>query len=370
MGTFLLLLTVFLPWLRNFSWSSLLASVVLGLTAYYTKPYFVLGVLCLGSFLLFFVSAKKGVVYLLAAALLFLISYAWVSRSCETYFYNVFLMHKNTATYDIHYMLRQLWAFIIFYRELWLLLLGVIVLNLFRWMRTSARCLPFSQLLQAAKVAVKPMTLPVYGFGFMLLLFCVKLGGHDGNWLAYPFQLVTPFLLIILFRAFRDDRRSYALNVALLAASLFFATRSFSIQRVDKFATHENWEKMQVLVGSHTNILSAPPIAPLLMAQGKPVYDSGHSEAFVLCASKRPPVPFLFPLLPQIVARNTAYLAQLADDVRAQRFDLILWNSILSPWQLPSKAVLEAHYDHQDTVRLFMPHSGYSWEIEVWKPKP
>ena len=370
MGTCLLLLTVFLPWWRRFSWPALLLSVLLGLAAYYTKPYFVLGVLCLGSYLFCFVSAKKGLVYLLAAGLLFLLSYAWVSRSCATYFYDVFLMHKNTATYDVHYMLRQLWTFILYYRELWLLLLGVLLLKLFRGRDAGARRLPWAQMMPAAKLALKTVSLPAYGLAFMLLLFCVKLGGHDGNWMAYPFQLITPFLLLVVFRAFRDDRRSYALNVVCLAASLFFTTRSFSIQPADQFATHENWEKMQVLVGCHTNILSPPPIAPLLLAQGKPVYDSGHSEAFVYYANKRLPVPRLFPLLPQIVARNTAFLAQLADDVRAKRFDLILWTSKLSPWQLPSKALLEAYYDQQDTLQLSMPHSGYSWEIEIWKPKP
>jgi hypothetical protein len=370
MGTFLMLLTVFLPWLRNFSWSSLLASAVFGLAAFYTKPYFVVGVFCLGSFLLCFVSAKKGLVYLLASGLLFLVSFAWVSRCCETYFYEVFLMHRNSATYATHYMVRQLWAYFLFYRELLLLLFWVTGMGLLRWAITRSRFKQPARMFSAAKLAIKPILLPVYGFCFMLLLFCFKLGGYNGNWLAYPFQLVTPFLLLIVFRALRDDQRSSVISVALLAAGLFFMTRGFTVQPVHQFETHENWEKIQVLVGSHTNILSAPPVAPLLIAQGKPVYDSGHSEAFVLSASKSPPVPFLFPLLPQIKERNRQYLAQIAADIRAKRFDLLLVNESLSAWLLPPQSVLSTYYEHQDSVRIFMPHSEYSWAIDIWEPKP
>ncbi len=370
LGTFLLLLTVFLPWLRKYSWPSLLLSALCGLAAFYTKPYFVLGVLCLGSYLFCFVSWKKGLGYAGLAGLLFAVSFPLVSHSCETYFYNVFLMHRNTATYDVGYMLRQLWVCIVFYRELLLLLSCAGGLALGRWWLARGRSMTLAPRFGAAWLSLKTMSLPVYGLGFMLLLFCFKMGGHTGNWLAYPFQLVSPFLLLVSFRALRDDRRRYVLQAVLLAASLVFISRNFVRQPAATFATHEKWEKIQSLVGSHTNILGAPPVAPLLMAQGKTVYDSGHTEAFVFCGRKKAPLPFLFPLVPQIEARNRQYLDRIAADIQAKRFDLLLLNPILSPWVLPPQAVIDAAYNHTETLRLFMPHSELMWTLEVWEPKP
>lgn len=370
MGTFLLLASVFWPWLRNFSWPSLLASVLLGVAAFYTKPYFVLGALCLGSFLFCFVSVKKGFIYLAACGLLLLLVAILLNHVCETYFYNTFLVYRNFIVYNAHYMVAQLRAYISFYRELLVLGLVAAVINVCRWWFAGARCVPFSQWFKAVRQAPTAVTLPVFGFSFMLVLFCVKLGGNDGAWLTYLFHLVTPFLLLVIFQLIRNDRRSYVLNVGLLAASLFFVTRGYAIQPVHSFESHENWEKIQGLIGSHTNILSAPPFAPILMAQGKPVYDAGQGEYFFSIGSKPPPVPWLFPLVPQLQERNRQYLEQIAADIRSKRFDLMLLNVQLSTWLLPPPSVISTYYDHKDSLRLFMPHSGYIWAIEAWEPKP
>jgi hypothetical protein len=80
--------------------------------------------------------------------------------------------------------------------------------------------------------------------------------------------------------ALSQKRRIVYVNVTLLAASLFFVTRGYALQPVHNFESHENWEKIQGLIGDHTSVWRAPPFSPLLMAQGKPVYDSGHSEYF------------------------------------------------------------------------------------------
>src|SRR5699024_1295386 len=63
LGLSLFLASLIVPWVRNFSWPSLVWSLVLGLLAFYSKQYFAVGMAYIALYVFLFESKLRGVQY-------------------------------------------------------------------------------------------------------------------------------------------------------------------------------------------------------------------------------------------------------------------------------------------------------------------
>jgi len=96
-GMFFMLLSIFIPWLQKYSYRSLVISVLFGLLAFYSKPYAILGTMIIASYLFFFVSRFKSLIYMLILFALTAASALAVNQILPAYFDNCFFTSLNMA---------------------------------------------------------------------------------------------------------------------------------------------------------------------------------------------------------------------------------------------------------------------------------
>jgi hypothetical protein len=375
-GTFFYLLTGYIPWLMGFSRRSLILSILCGIVAFYTKPYFVLMAPCVASYLFFFVSRKEGVLYSFAFIALFSCSVLGASQLFETYFYNTFLVHANYSGADTDHLLGQLKEFCRFNREL--ILAGAV--GFATWIYRRRRCAETNATHRdpdggtepqaSCHQEWRPAAFPLFVFLVLLVYFCLDMGQRYGAYMTYLYQLIIPFSLMIIFRAARPEGRNYLLIVPLLMASLYTTASTYGdISRNFSAHDHGDWQTARSLITTHGTVLASSALAPLLFARNMPVYDSGQTECFGESTKKPPKYPALFPLTGAIRNKFSSYRSQIAAGIINQRFDLIMFDRMFSSWLLPPDFRLDSYYDYRQMLVLYMPHTEYSWEIDVWERK-
>ncbi|MCX7010174.1 MAG: hypothetical protein NTY53_23540 [Kiritimatiellaeota bacterium] len=372
LGLFLYLLTITLPIAFRFSPGSLVASVLAGIAAFYTKPYFVIALPIVGLYLFLFVSWKKGLVYVLLSSVLFAIMAVLVGSFCETYFYVTCLFHQNTAGRNPNWVKPQWIQFGHFNREL--LIAAVIAAGSALFSRMARKgCREASPPANGSKTLIfRGIYLPLFALPVVAWLFSYKLGLNGGAYMTYLYQLVTPLFILALFPHLGNGKGEgwQFVFLPLVAASLLLTSGSYHDINKD-FRQHDggNWQKALDYVSTHTNILAVCSIAPLLFAQGKPVYDSGHSGCFGHDALKAPPrLSFFFPLLEQLRRQDLGFNRQITTGLVSKRFDLLMLNRQVSEWMAPPDIIAE-NYILFDHLSLYHAHDNYSWDIDIWKPK-
>lgn len=108
LGTFLFLCSILIPWRYQYSSLSSIISILFGILAFLTKPYFILALPYLSLYLFLFKSKIKGIQYggIASACLLFTILV--VNRLFECYFNNTFFIHSNIAGHNLSHAIKQL----------------------------------------------------------------------------------------------------------------------------------------------------------------------------------------------------------------------------------------------------------------------
>src|SRR5688572_10993889 len=108
MGTFLFLMTIVIPFLKGFSPTSLVFSILFSIAAFYTKAYFILGFGIVASYLFLFVSKKTGLTYSLLFLILFVISLFVVRLAFPLYFINTIIGNISNVERSSAHLLSQL----------------------------------------------------------------------------------------------------------------------------------------------------------------------------------------------------------------------------------------------------------------------
>jgi len=108
MGVFIMLLAVLIPFAFSFSFPSLLASVAFSVLVYYVKPYFLLSVGVVASYLFLFVSKKKGALYFFIFVLAFIGVYIPVRYKFEWYFIDTILGSMANTKISSSHLNKQL----------------------------------------------------------------------------------------------------------------------------------------------------------------------------------------------------------------------------------------------------------------------
>lgn len=380
LGFLLFFSSIFIPWKLQYSKRSLIASIALAILAWLTKFYFILTIPALASYLFIFKSKHKGIKYLFSSVLAILVVVIIFNQIFETYWYNTFFTVLSVSKPKSSFLLKQL---LMYFNRTWLLiLLPCIYLNYLAWKRINTlykfKSPKFrSEILN--KIDTHNFNKPLidssfdlmpYVFIFTSVIFCLKLGRSDGNW-VYQYQLISPFLLLTILEIIQFNRRIIPLfsllvifNIVTLAPTSFmhFARPNYS----------SNWNNLRHVISQHKNIYSSPSVASILFEQHKPIYDTGLSELFPMGFERRSSIKKIFPVPSRFVGKYKEFNNEIASSVKSKSFDLIILTkgSELFDSYFISKKLLEEFYKYRETIDISMPnHYGQRLSLTIWEPK-
>jgi hypothetical protein len=226
-----------------------------------------------------------------------------------------------------------------------------------------------------------PWTVDFFLFGLVAssLFFSYSLGQHRGNWLVYIHHLISPFLLILTAVLARDlYRRGLGLKVmvaGLIGITLLnLSSPEFLPDRPQYYV--QAWQSIQNLTGRYESIFSSSSVTPLLIGQGKRIYDSGQSEYFIKGAQRQTAgasgLLRQWPVDAKIVARNNEFLTGIEQDVRTQKYQLVILAHDMS--NILDVDFLAQYYDYSGQLtaptRPIPLLQARNWRLDVWKPKP
>ena len=195
-------------------------------------------------------------------------------------------------------------------------------------------------------------------------VFLYWLGWHPGAHMTYVFQLVTPALILAVWPHIGTRAWPRAVVTAALPLALVLNAPYFPLTFARFAAAEREFARVARLVEGHQNVLGSTEVAGLLALAGRPVVDSGQSEYFEDTALERP-LPGAVPAA-LLHARWDGFVAAMADDISAERFDLIVRSR--RHGLIPRDLVAE-HYRVTDTVDLDFAWASQRWPVDLWTPR-
>jgi hypothetical protein len=384
LGLFLFLCSIVIPWRYKYSSLSLIISIGLGILAFMAKPYFVLSIFYLATYIFVFKSKKKGIKYGCLSGFLVLLALFLLNHFFECYFSNIFFIHINILEFTelgFYYAFEQVYTYIKNNLGIIILLFSLIYLFIKKLGKPIYRInlVEFKKHISNFLKNISDLDKPLFEINLDLFTFCLilslivfyfKMGKHAGNWLVYIYHLISPFLIIVVFNFARKfTERALSFILLILFLNLFF-TYPQEIIKTRGIETYKEWKNLSDLVSQHQNILNSPVIASLLIEQGKKVYDSGESEYFILGAERK---IFNISLIDhKIEKRQEQFLQEISESVKQKKYDLI----ILTKDHLPvgynrfiykNLSLINKCYEYQGTLPA--PMLTKTTELNIWKPK-
>lgn len=375
-GLFFFLLTIFIPWFFEYSYPSLILSVLFGIIALYTKLYFFLGVFMLLPFLFIFVSKIKGVFYGLSLLAILTISIIVVNQILPAYFDNCFFssinmgpswssmerLHEQIVMYsDLHQ-----WIFILM--GLYILGYAVLFIRKNSWgiIKSGAKNVFLSFRLNRFKEPLIKLRFPLFLFTAFCSSFVLyfSLGRHGGAMLWYFFQLLSPFLLIGAVWLFSRNAYWPILCIPLLVLTLYKMTSEEDPKWFSKNLT--GWPEVSMLVSQHQNILNSSLIAPLLIEQHKRVYDDGQAEYFVPGGERNDWMKGLFKEDDRVFMQQFLFFNDLRSMVENKQFDLIILQPSLLPLGVGDD--IKKYYKFEGQLLVWAPQDRRPYAVTVWVP--
>jgi hypothetical protein len=377
LGMFLFLCSIFIPWRFNYSVLSLLSSISIGILAFLTKPYFILAIFYIGTYIFLFRSKMRSIKYFGAVLISLVSTILLINGLFECYWNNTFFVFANASNLDYpDYPGIQLYK----YAEYNLGMVAILFLVIFRFSEKLQRKLQqltrLKDKISSTLISFTSLNKPLFNINlasglewsfYMLLslgLFYFKFGRHNGSWLVYINHLVSPFLIIIALRFVSEKRLGKLILLTLLCLNLFSVTKADVLPspNLDNIA----WEEIKVLISQHQNILNSPAIVPLLIEQGKRVYDSGLTEYFHH-GIKRNIFGINFPGGESVKNRNEQFIQEVTKTIESKGFDLVTMTNHYSPFI--SEDLLQKHYQYKKSITVPMSPTSQSWKLDIWEPK-
>lgn len=382
LGEFLFLLTLFVPWWFRYSTKSLTIAALLGVTAFFTKPYFVLGLAILSAYIFLFVSKSRAVRFALSAGVLLVTGVAAAAATWEMYLFDTFVIHQEERSYVPIYMVKQLAVFFWHYGH-WLVIgLGAGAIGLvaivrkgnFRPLPASTAGLKFNLKEPDFPLSSKQMSLPLFALIVGTSVIIYPMGGHVGNWLTYPLQLMAAPLLLVGVGWANGPLPAlsppYRTGWSVLAVALAFAHivhMTWFWMPAPSTVGDVNWTatvQIQAMIASAKHPYVDATFVSMAMAAEKPVYDSGQSVYFEKTADKL--IPHTGNAFTQnVVARAAAHRNMLRDNIQRQTFDLILVH------EFPVDQAFVLRYYRIVSEAIFpMPQASQRWTVYLLTPIP
>lgn len=363
MGTFLLLLTISIPFLYRFTTASLVASVVFSLAAFYTKPYFVLGMGIVAAYLFLFASKRTGLGYAALFLLLFAGSFLVVRWVFPFYFINTVIGNISNTGLSYPHMISQL-------KDLGIYFLPIILLSILFLasdMRNFRRGTGTMFDIREWKQPLIKIPFDYYFFSFLctLLVFIFFLGPHVGNYLNYAYQLILPVFFCWFFpRIGRQEKQVFVITGLVILNLILWNGIVLPFHVLEQKGSRE-WSRLQNYVQSSSNILNSPLITSTTIESGLNPLDSGQITYFYII-KPYPESAILGPSYTLLRADGMQYLRSVDNSIEKQKFDLIF--TTLEKNTFYHMKLVSEFYTPIDEIRVDMPQTEQQWTVVVWKP--
>jgi len=440
LGLFIFLIGLYIPWRYQFSRLSLIFSIGLGLLGLLTKPYFFFVIPYVFLYLFIFKSKLKGIRYGILSLFSLIATVTIVNMFFETYFNNTFFAHLNAPIgndylndpyfsiiqfrrYIKHnlgisiicllipaiWIISKIFAFFKINKLVDFISKGKIYSKFFdiRKKFTNIGINLFSlndPLIKASKTKEfkdddidkipvdNSINFVIFCLVISLFIFFARMGHHHGNWLIYIHQLISPFLLIVVFKAIDNQWRS-PISLSQILPIESNAVKNF-IQDISQLLYHsvfagliilnlltltaddfmykfeygtEKWLSLNNLVAKHQNIFNSPAITSVLIEQNKPVYDSGLSEYFSDGVKSRKVFGIPFSMDQKNKEHFQKFNENIKEKVRDHQFDLIVLTPHYSPFI--SEDFLKQYYRLTQNMSAPMLFTLQDYDLEIWEPK-
>lgn len=448
LGLFLFLCGLYIPYRYSFSRPSLILSIALGILGLLTKPYFFLLIPYIFLYLFIFKSKLKGIKYGSLSLIVLFVTVIITNTIFESYFNNTFFAHLNAPigndllndpyfsviqfrSYIQHNLgfsiicgvLFLLWIMSRFVGFLQTVLKTIkinsqIEINVFDRLKAMNYFCNFPKisidfihlnsplvkndnLVDIILEEIDPeeeidvdlnLNFIIFCLVVSLFIFFVRMGHHRGNWLIYIHQLISPFLIIAVFKlvdrqwklplslpkllSFKSNlitsllkeipQTLYRLIFACLII-LNLCTLTTNDFLYDFNYGTKIWIELRHLIAEHKNIFNSPALTTLLIEQDKPVYDSGLSEYFSDGIKSRKVIGIPFPIDQKAKDHFTDFRRKTEENIRTKQFDMIILSQNYSPFI--SEDFVNKYYRQTQTVSAPMLFTLQNYELNVWEPR-
>jgi len=374
LGECLFLLTLLLPWICKFNVYSLILSIIFGIFSFQTKTYFFLSVIIIASYLFFFVSKQKAVLYTIAVVVLLALSIFILNHFFETYFVNTIYANSGGSLrlniqklFDqLNKFLRDYWGFFIF--------VFIFIENL--------RLELFNNFFRKTKIDLKHLNQPFFiSSQFNFFAFClvftilfVIIILNNGTSQVYYYQLITPFLSMAIMM--QIDRIKAYRNWLLLIAAITLLTQTYENLKPN-FASYDvkDWFKLETRISNSKQILNSPLDMSILIEQDKPIAMSGQTQSFFIFPLKH---LFLYPDPALMQKESERYINGIANKIKSKEYDFLetienenyeklLIGERLNKTQ-SNQNFISLYYHLSEILTIPMPQTNEVWKIGIWEP--
>ena len=370
MGNFLFLAAVVVVWGRSFDRTSLVASALLSLLAFYTKPYFVLSIGIVASYVFLFVSKKKGIYLGLLFLGLLILTAVFVRLVYELYFLETVFLQTGLSARSFFYLLRQLVELDLEFLPVFICGLALMVAALFQ--RTQQK-IGLKELTAGIDLThfnqpffQKQLNYFFYVFLCASLVIVVILGDHTGAYMTYLYQLMLPPFFLCLFQQLKPASR-----LALIAVPfLLFNMVTFCEKRLNAEMLQPDtagWTQLSGYLRESRSVLNSPVLTSEMLRLGMQPVDTGQDEFYFLMPD--PGSLLISPNYETVKTRGEAYLQVVQDAVRQKSFERILITEDYSP--MVSVDLIRQTYQKVAVVPISFPRLTFwrNWNIEIWEPQ-
>ncbi|NMC47155.1 MAG: glycosyltransferase family 39 protein [Chloroflexi bacterium] len=370
LGNFLFLAACSVPWLHAFERKSLWASGLLGLLAFYTKPYFLLSVAIVAVYVFLFISKKKGLFYGGLTLLMVLASAVLVRQVFECYFlHTIFNSFSNASDSEsLTWMLQQVGRFTLLFLPLGGLLglLAIYRSNMMKTGRGESKKIGWLDLRHLDTGLIKgKMNYFLFFFIISTLVIILLLGKNHGNYMVYLFQLMAPPLIIFTLQQVRNTPSMSLASVIMVLTTM--GILCFGLLYPNNARPYrENWDELNGYVEESQRILNSPLLVAEMLLEGMTPVDSGSSEYFYSTAPYAD--NYFAPAYGQVQEQGDRYLNEVRERVETRYYDHIIITEGYSPFC--NTDIISQYYTLHDSVEVTLPQSNQHWVVQVWVPQP
>jgi hypothetical protein len=363
MGTFLFMIAILVPFLRDFDPASLIVSILVSIAAFYSKAYFVLGFGIVASYLFLFLSRKKTLLYGVLFLSLFAISLFAARLAFPLYFVNTVIGNISNAERSSTHLFSQLTQLLFYFFPV--LLSSLLLLVVEREGSRNKTIPAFATRTGKQPWINAPPDYLLYSSLCTLMAFILFLGPHIGNYLSYAYQLVIPVFFCWFFLKFEPrGKTGFLMTIAILFNLLFWESNMLSPQMLEQKDSRE-WASLYSYVRSSSNILNSPVVTSAVIELGLNPLDSGQTSYFY-AVQPYPDYTILGPFYDAFQIDGFRYVKFIDNAIQDQKFDLVLTTREKSTFY--HTKLIAKFYSLVDDIKVDMPQTGQQWTVLLWKP--
>ncbi|MFC1624884.1 hypothetical protein ACFL15_00750 [Patescibacteria group bacterium] len=350
LGLFLFLFSILLPYWNNYSLQSVLTGIILGVFAFLAKPYFVIGILYLITYIFIFKSKKKGILLAAISAIILFLCLFLLNIFYETYLINTVFGHLESAGNDKFHLIKQIqtflmWNFSFIFLEIFALIKFVLAI------------------LKKRKRLLIKIDILLYSLLISTLLVIFKMGLHNGNYMTYFTQLITPFLIIDSLKRLDLIKNVIAKNITyvLLIVNILFWFYQIVFSNLTLTTNKIYWQKWENILTNYSSIYNSPLITHYLLDINAEIFDNGqttfYSSGLVLNSTFNPNLPSW--------KYYQEYKNRIKENIANGSFDLITVTK--NDYNYFNKKDLLTNYEFKETISVSLFNDF--WPTEIWVNK-